>query len=239
MVWCPMVHEGSCPLCTSAASEGIGEGFGRPYFLCRVCGLVFVPPEHHVSFERERREYSLHENTAASPSYVRYLSAMADRLSHVPMAAPRVLDFGSCRGCVLEGILAERGLQCASYDPVYEIGRHALEKRYDVIVLCEVLEHLRHLADETALLERLLEPGGYLLLRTEFYDTPEAVPEWWYANDVTHINFFDEGVLQYLATLVHRRLLWSDHERYAVIGPSKVDGEMDGTLPEAEGSQGT
>ena len=207
-----MINE-KCPLCLHEKTSLIGSGFGRTYVYCDFCHLVFVPKCEHVSSARERAEYDLHENDNSSQSYRRYLGQVAKEVIGIGYSSPKILDFGSCKDYVLTRILREQGYSCEAYDPLYGIGSSALEKKYDIVVLCEVIEHLRDLPRELELIGNLLEPDGALYIRTQFYENKETVPTWWYANDVTHINFFCLQSLQYVAKKLKRKLTKDDGKR--------------------------
>ena len=206
-----------CPLCSINDCSHLGQGFSRNYYLCPRCELVHVPVDDHVSIEREREEYDLHENDEDSQSYRSYLCAVADEIESAYEGTARILDFGACRDFVLTKLLRERGHQCTPYDPLYSLPLPEGET-FDIIVLCEVIEHLRHLQKELSLINNFLEPNGLLFIRTQFYPSCDGVKSWWYANDVTHINFFNVTSLRYVAKFLDRELLSHDKKRSAYIG---------------------
>jgi SAM-dependent methyltransferase len=206
-----------CPLCFFAQCKHVGQGFGRNYYYCPHCELVHVPQSEHVCKEREKQEYDLHENNEASQSYCRYLGAVADEIATIELEKPKVLDFGSCEEFVLTKLLRQRGYDCTPYDPLYDLSLPIIPVKYDIVVLCEVIEHLRKLREELKLVKSLLNKGGVLYIRTQFYGQVEEVKSWWYANDVTHINFFNEESLRYVAQLLDGQLYEHDGKRKALI----------------------
>jgi 2-polyprenyl-3-methyl-5-hydroxy-6-metoxy-1,4-benzoquinol methylase len=165
--------------------------------------LIFVPPEYHLSIDDEKKRYALHHNTPNDPEYVRYLAGVADAALRLPLPPrARVLDFGCGEHAVLAGILKRRGWECAACDPLYSIGGDALRRMWDLIVACEVLEHMRDLRAGLAALGRALAPGGRLVVRTELYAQESALLSWWYAQDATHMNFFHASTAETIAGLV-------------------------------------
>ncbi|MBD3240509.1 MAG: methyltransferase domain-containing protein [Chitinivibrionales bacterium] len=211
-------HE--CPLCGAGSADPIGIAAGRDLFLCRVCDLVFVTPSQHLTPDRERERYSQHDNSADNAEYVRYLEGVARVLDTIPIDDPEVLDFGCGEEAVLTEILHERGVRCAAYDPLYGIGTDTLSRAYDVVIACEVIEHLRDPAAELGLIERLVRTGGYLVVRTQLRpENPEAVSRWWYAQDPTHICLFSERSLRWMAHAIHMPLQRVDLKGTAVLGP--------------------
>jgi SAM-dependent methyltransferase len=166
---------------------------------------VFAPQAFWSSVDDERARYSHHDNTLANAGYVQFLSEVADVVCGLAGPGARGLDFGSGQNAVLTALLRERGLGCVAYDPLYGIGPAALREQYDVVVLCEVIEHLRELRPALATIGACLRPGGRMVVRTQCYPSVAEVPSWWYARDPTHLNFFAERTLALAAGLAGLR----------------------------------
>jgi hypothetical protein len=174
----------------------------RAPFTCPRCGLVFVPENEWLSLDDERKRYQHHDNTALNHGYVVFLNEIVAQVEALGLAPGSILDFGSGEHAVLTDLLNARGLACTAYDPLY--GRIQLAGRYALVIVCEVIEHLRDLRGELARLQDLLEPDGKILVRTQPYPSVEKIPDWWYSRDPTHINFFSETALSYAAGLIGR-----------------------------------
>jgi hypothetical protein len=56
------------------------------------------------------------------------------------------------------------------------------------------------------LINKLLRDDGIIIIRTQVYDAPSSFPRWWYAQDPTHINFFDKRSLQKIAAAASKQL---------------------------------
>lgn len=160
-----------------------------------------MPPEDWVTRNDERARYDHHDNQESNRGYVDFLSQVADVVAQVAKPPAPVLDFGAGENAVLTGLLRGRGYDCTAYDPLYGLGQAALAGHYQVIVLCEVIEHLRDLRDEILALCRCLAPGGSLVVRTRCYPSLGEIPAWWYARDITHINLFSRPTLAVAASL--------------------------------------
>ena len=102
---------------------------------------MFVPPEFWLDENDERARYAHHDNSLANEGYVKFLGQVADVVAGLGAGQPRVLDFGSGEKAVLAEILRQRGFDCVAYDPLCSKGQAALRDRYDIVVLCEVIEH--------------------------------------------------------------------------------------------------
>jgi 2-polyprenyl-3-methyl-5-hydroxy-6-metoxy-1,4-benzoquinol methylase len=162
---------------------------------------VFVPEAQWLSLEDERARYAHHDNSPSNEGYVRFLGEVAHVVCGLVEPGARVLDFGSGEQAVLTELLRARGQKCTAYDPLYDLGPDALGEQYDVIVVCEVIEHLRGLRAELIRLAGRLRPGGHLVVRTRCYPSLADLPAWWYARDPTHINFFAKPTLEHAARL--------------------------------------
>ncbi len=192
---------GACKLCLASACVPAGRNKHRAFVHCPSCGLVFVPSEFWLSEDDERARYAHHDNLPSNEGYVKFLGQVADVVAEIGLAQPRVLDFGSGENAVLADILRRRGFDCATYDPLYDKGQSALGSRYDIVVVCEVIEHLRDLRGEMRTLEDCLGRGGCVVVRTQCYPSVAEVASWWYARDATHLNFFAERTLACAAGL--------------------------------------
>jgi SAM-dependent methyltransferase len=200
-----------CNLC-GAEPAALAGGKRRVFYLCGDCGLVSVPRERWLSDDGEKARYELHDNSLSNAGYVKFLSQVADVATcvvddvlRIPPGGAKVLDFGCGKEAVACRLLKDRGIDCRGYDPLY--GRLLPESgRYDIIILCEVIEHLRDIRGELALIGGLLREGGVIILRTQIYDSPASFPNWWYAQDPTHINFFNEKSLSVAAGMAGKRL---------------------------------
>jgi SAM-dependent methyltransferase len=179
----------------------VGRNKHKEFVHCPNCGLVFVPREFWLSADEERARYAHHDNSPSNAGYVKFLGQVADVVAEIAPGGARVLDFGSGEHALLTEILRQRGFDCVAYDPLYDTGRSALLLRYDVVILCEVIEHLRDLRAEVLALKECLAPGGRIVVRTQCYPSVAGVASWWYARDATHLNFFAEPTLNFAAGL--------------------------------------
>jgi hypothetical protein len=191
-----------CRLCSAPDCRLIHTDPRRGYFLCPDCGLIFVPAADHCSVPDEKARYDLHDNDDGQEGYRRYLGEMVDAVCQRIDPSARILDFGSGKNAVLISLFREKGYDCTAYDPLYSIGTDALSRRYDAIILCEVIEHLRDLPAEIERMRGLLAPGAALFIRTQFYPSIDEFPRWWYKNDRTHINFFSRTSIDKAAAMM-------------------------------------
>ncbi|MDD4915240.1 MAG: class I SAM-dependent methyltransferase [Methylococcales bacterium] len=160
---------------------------------------MFVPEHQHLDASQEKAIYNLHQNHDADPGYRRFLSRLIAPL--LPLLAPgcRGLDFGCGPGPVLADMLRQAGHDMALYDPFYADFPKNLHKQYAFITCSEVVEHFRRPAAEFARLFSLLSLDGHLAIMTKRLLNAEAFSRWHYKQDQTHIAFYSEASLQWLA----------------------------------------
>lgn len=189
-----------CPLCRSADAACYHASAERQqYFRCPRCTLVFLDPSQRLSRQDERARYELHRNEHGDPEYVRFLRRLADPvIERLPPGASG-LDFGCGPAPVLSAILADAGFPCASYDPFFAPADALLARRYEFVTCSEVVEHTHDPAATFAQLGRLLVPGGLLGVMTRFYGLEAPFATWWYRRDPTHVCFYAESTMRWIA----------------------------------------
>lgn len=190
----------NCSLCKVAGCTLFFKDRHRSFYFCPACELLFVPCNEHITVEDEKKRYELHDNSPGNSGYVRFLEEIVMTVKALELKNPKILDFGSGKNMVLSGILQRTGRDCDSYDPLYEIGNGNCSKQYDILVLCEVIEHLRDLNHEIRMIKGMLEKDGVVVLRTNIYESREKFRTWWYKEDLTHINFFAMKTIEQFAS---------------------------------------
>lgn len=204
--WFCVVNKMKCRLCLSDRPVLLTSDKRRRFFLCSECSLIFVPDSELVSVVQEKERYDLHVNSRQNSGYVEFLSELIPLIKNSGIYKPSILDFGSGKNAVLSSLLDENRLSCDSYDPLYGVLIDEKQKKYDVIVLCEVIEHLRNLREELRLIKSLLSERGIVVIRTRMYPSGDSFPGWWYAQDITHINFFSLETIRKVAGMMDGRL---------------------------------
>lgn len=182
-------------------------------------------PDPFVDYEAEYRDWRRTDRGLEFEDFVRiareHLGSATPDGSSRPLAW---LDFGCGAGGFLKylrelGSLAGRPLELTGHD----VGSYAEqlarqdgfrildlqalarepEARYDIISMIEVIEHLPAPAEQLALVERLLKPGGLLLLTTGNLDSPAARRlgiHYGYCAPEIHVSLFSPRSLAHLYT---------------------------------------
>ena len=188
-----------CPVCSGAHTGALCSLDGRDYWRCGHCGATFVAPDQLPDAAAELAHYRLHRNDPGDPGYRGFLGRLAEPLLARLTPGARGLDYGCGPGPALAAMLREAGHPMAVYDPFFAADERVLRGRYDFITCTEVIEHFHRPAREFARLDALLEPGGWLGLMTEFQTDDARFARWHYRRDPTHVVFYREDTLRYLA----------------------------------------
>jgi 2-polyprenyl-3-methyl-5-hydroxy-6-metoxy-1,4-benzoquinol methylase len=89
-------------------------------------------------------------------------------------------------------------------------------EKFDIIVACEVFEHLRDIQKEIRLISRLLKPDGFVYVHTQLYDDVKDFPSWWYIKDLTHVNFYCEKTMRKVGEILGKQI-YSTNKKDTVI----------------------
>ena len=187
-----------CPLC-SGDTAFFHQDAVRQYNRCLTCKLVFVPLTFHVSPEREKEEYDLHENNCEDEGYLKFLSRFSDPFVKTLKSQQCGLDFGCGPGPALAGLIEQHGHSVALYDPLYHRDRTVFDKKYNFITTTEVVEHFRDPVREFTQLFDMLLPCGSLGIMTKMVKDDSAFSTWHYIRDLTHIAFYSKDTFVYIA----------------------------------------
>jgi hypothetical protein len=189
-----------CPLCSSPNSQLYHEDKFRTFHLCQDCSLVFVPREKILAFDEEAARYEAHENDEFDPGYRNYMEQTASGIRHHLPASAHGLDFGCGKTLILSKIFKSYGIDVDSYDLYFHPKEEIWSKKYDFVVLSEVIEHLKEPSSLMVRLSGILNPHGQIFVKTKLYPPePEAFSNWFYKRDLTHVQFFSYGSLKTLA----------------------------------------
>ncbi|MCC5854730.1 MAG: class I SAM-dependent methyltransferase [Idiomarina sp.] len=193
-----------CPLCESTTTklwwtDERRNSSAREFLQCSNCELVFVARAFLLTPEDEQPYYALHENSPEDLGYRSFLNRALEPLVPRLEAKAKGLDFGCGPGPTLSVMCQELGFECQNYDPFFANDPALLDTTYDFITCTEVIEHVHWPRATFAQLQRCLRPGGWLSLMTQRPTTLEAFSRWGYSADPTHIRFYREHTLAWIA----------------------------------------
>jgi SAM-dependent methyltransferase len=196
----------NCPLCQSTDASPFTVTKKPPgnYFLCAHCDLIFMDPAERLSAAEEKERYDLHVNDD-SAGYRQFLEPLVGEIEKFAAGrgiAPKdlqVLDYGCGPTAFFAKLLAEKSYVTDNYDLFYFTNQSPLQRSYDVIISTEVWEHFFHPHEEIEQLTKLLKPKGILAIMTSAHQSLEHFQDWHYRRDPTHVIFFSEKTMQWIA----------------------------------------
>lgn len=188
-----------CPVCEQGEPTHFQTIKETRYHRCPVCQATLMAADCRLPPADEKAVYTLHDNDPDDPGYRRFLSRLSDPLTKRLSPGHSGLDFGCGPGPALAQMLEESGMRMSLYDPYFYPDKSALQRRYDFVTCTEVVEHLYHPASILRQLDSLLEPGGFLGVMTCFQTDDARFANWHYRRDPTHVVFYKQETLQWLA----------------------------------------
>jgi hypothetical protein len=188
-----------CPLCLAAGGSRFYAEGPRAYYHCSRCDLRFLDPVYRPCAAAERSRYLLHENDVADPGYRAFVQPLHDHVAQRVPAGATGLDFGSGTGSALADMLGHSGYEIRRFDPFFDPDRASLQRLYDFVVACEVVEHLFDPHTEFQRLKALLVRGGLLGLMTLLWTPEVQFADWHYRRDPTHVAFYSRVSFRWIA----------------------------------------
>lgn len=164
-----------------------------------MCHGIFLDQNHYVSSEAEKERYEGHNNDVNNVGYQRFVSPITQYVQQNYSPRHHGLDFGSGTGPVISKILIDKGYHIVQYDPFFHDEIQVLDRRYDYIVCCEVMEHFHDPHAEFSRLNNMLYSGAELICMTHLYNPDIYFPNWYYKNDPTHVFIYQYKTIQWIA----------------------------------------
>jgi SAM-dependent methyltransferase len=198
---------------------------GFDIYLCKACGNAFVPPEV-IPTDLEQLYSKSYFEGAHNTGYPGYLNDQSllvrnfeDRLAWIEKLKPpgrRLLDVGAAYGLFLK-VARDAGWDAEGVEIAPDCAAEArrisgapvaagdflnveLQGQFDVIVMFDVIEHMR---DPLACMRRareLLVPGGRLVIETGDHASPWARllgDRWYFLDPPQHLFYFSKRGLDW------------------------------------------
>ncbi len=189
-----------CPLCLNKNTQDYARDPSRDFSLCSICSLIFVPRAQLISSNDEKKRYDFHQNDESDEFYRKYLNLIAERILPTLSEGETGLDFGCGRTTLMSDLIKKKNFAVDSYDLYYFPDMTIWSKKFNFIILSEVIEHLRNPIEEMKRLRKLLIPEGKMFIKTKLHPGDKPLfDNWFYKRDITHVQFFSEDSLRYLA----------------------------------------
>jgi 2-polyprenyl-3-methyl-5-hydroxy-6-metoxy-1,4-benzoquinol methylase len=205
-----------CPLCKQTGSfTRLSDRLNRVLNKCENCNLVFVENNHLPSREEEKFRYEQHNNSIEDEGYVQFLMQAIEPALKLFQQNSKGLDYGCGPGPTLSRLLQQRGYACQNYDPIFF--PKLPQGPFDFIFATECFEHFFDPAKEIEQLSRLLKNGACLVVMTSLWDKKTDFSNWHYTQDNTHVVFFHENTIQYIAHKYGFEIIFNDYKRIIIL----------------------
>jgi hypothetical protein len=184
-----------CPLCGDA-SENF---FENKFFRCTNCRGISKAEELRLSGGEEKARYELHNNDVNDERYKNFVMPVVSRIRSEFSAAHKGLDFGAGKGSAVSFMLKQSNYNIEMYDPYFYNSPELLERKYDYIAACEVIEHFYFPGKEFRKLEAMLSRGGILFCMTHIFEEGTDFGKWYYKNDPTHVFIYSKDTIEWIS----------------------------------------
>jgi len=186
-----------CPLCNSD-SKVFYEYKNKKYHQCNTCFGIFVDKSLIPKYKEEKSRYEEHHNDVENKGYQKFVLPITSNILNDFNKKSSGLDFGAGTGPVISKILKDNDFNIELYDPFFHNYPKLLEKKYDYIACCEVIEHFHHPKKEFLLLKSLLEKNAKLYCMTDIYNETIDFHKWYYKNDLTHVFIYHKKTIEWI-----------------------------------------
>jgi len=199
----------NCPLCNSVTKLYTSLRNAKNYFRCEVCFLIAMDRNQILDIDEEKKRYDFHENDLNDNRYKNYIENKLELIFYPYCDNKKnVLDFGCGKDEPIKKILGNGNFIVDSYDKFYFPDKVWENKKYDAILMIEVIEHLLNLKDEIERILNSLNGNSILGISTEFYPVDKNEFEnWWYIKDLTHVSLFSIETFKFIANEYNLKIL--------------------------------
>ena len=178
-----------CPLCSGKASCEIPIK-SRLYYRCKCCSSIYMDKRHYPDATEEKERYIQHNNDVTDPGYQKFIAPLVSAVLARFNCSHNGLDYGSGLNSAVTYLLRNKEFNIEMYDPFFRNQPYLLNRQYDYIVCCEVMEHFHYPKKEFLKLRSMLKKGGVLICMTELLTDEVDFENWYYKNDFTHVFFY-------------------------------------------------
>ena len=187
----------TCPLCSNIGTTFFKE-VKQHFYLCNTCKGIFRNTSEYLNKTDEKERYQHHKNHINDLGYIKFANPIISSVKKHFNTNHKGLDFGAGHTPVISEILKTDGFQVEIFDPLFFNKSKVLNKSYDFITSCEVIEHFYNPKKEFELLYNLLKPNGKLICMTYIFDETIDFKSWFYKNDPTHVFLYQKETFQWI-----------------------------------------
>jgi 2-polyprenyl-3-methyl-5-hydroxy-6-metoxy-1,4-benzoquinol methylase len=232
----------NCPLCNSNSVKDKFNKQGLSYLKCSECRFTFLQNSDNPNFQNILDDFE--------GAYIDYLKASpADKKNHSSLlkwirkyttnVAPHILDVGSGSGKWIN-YLTQQGFVTFGLEPSVTLYNHFLannnsfefttvnnyirnnpEKKFDIITVFDVLEHIKDPVEFLSGIASLMHPASLLFISTPDISSlhRKLTGKRWHYFNKYHFSYFSKITLTQAADKAGLHLLHTSHRsRYFQMG---------------------
>ena len=215
----------NCPICKSNKTKKVDKYYGYTFpfnrrsslFKCNSCEMVFMSPApNNFELEQFYKSYWYNENPVQDYNKIQHQIQFKSRLDYllvnnIKLEKKTILDFGAGH-CLFFDMLIKNNIKNVDYNAVEAdeelirlMGKNGIRiknnineygmKKFDMIILFHILEHLLNPIDLINELSNYLNQGGYIFIEIPNQDNV------WKKNLEPHVLFFNISSLTKLLEL--------------------------------------
>ncbi|MFH1416216.1 MAG: class I SAM-dependent methyltransferase [Elusimicrobiota bacterium] len=209
----------SCKICSDTTSAIRAYRPPGLYYSCSKCRFISADYSFVPDPDEEKSRYLMHNNSPENSGYTSMLSEFIKHSIEPYIKTPGdILDFGCGPDPVLANMLMKKGFDVDIYDRYFAQKKLFQKKKYDLICLTEVIEHLISPKKTLLMLKDCLSEKGCLSIMTRFFNGDiSGFSDWWYRKDRTHISFFSPVTVEILSQELYMKLILTDPGRSCVL----------------------
>ena len=186
-----------CPLCL-AQGNLFFRNKQHSFYECELCKGIFRNHAQFLDRKDEKERYLHHVSDINDTGYYNFvLPIIMEVMAHFGSGRCG-LDYGCGHTPVLSRLLSRENYNMEIYDAIFFNETAVLDKKYNFIVCCEVMEHFYQPNEEFKRLYKLLLPGGKLICKTHIYEKGMDFDAWYYKNDPSHVFIYQKETLEWI-----------------------------------------
>jgi SAM-dependent methyltransferase len=206
----------TCPLCKNTGPfQQFTDRLKRTLNKCDRCYLVFVESRYLPEQDEEKSTYEQHKNSIEDVGYVQFLMQAIDPALKFLSKNAKGLDYGCGPGPTLSQLMERKGYSCQNYDPLFLPELPA--GPFDFVFATECFEHFFDPAKEMEQLILLLKSQAYLIVMTSLWENNTNFADWTYTQDNTHVSFFHERTIGFIANKYGFGIVFNDLKRIIIL----------------------